>query len=91
MLMDNLVDLNIEVAIRNTNKEFKDVSFKKRITAERIRKIRYNDTHHSDMVLISFRILTNLIPPEHLVIPYENDKHYVGRVDTDSFFDRTIR
>ena len=59
-------------------------------TAERIRKIRYNDTHHQDMVLICFRILTNIIPPEHLLIPYNNDKHYRGRVDTDNFFDRII-
>lgn len=89
-LKENTVDLNVEVAIRNCNSDRVKIGSKKRITAERLGKIRYNDTNHTEMDLLGFRFVETTDFPKALDIPCSYDNTYRGTKKFDDILDKII-
>ena len=91
MLMDNVVDLNVEVAIRNCNSVNGKIGSKERIFAERLGKIKYNDTGHTDMVLLCFRFVNSTSTPKALDIPFDYEKEYVSSRVFENIWEKVLR
>jgi hypothetical protein len=87
MLIDNVVDLNVELAIRNCNASSEKAWEKGRISAIRLGKIKYNDYRHGNMALLGFRFTKTSVAPKALEIPFDYEKQYISNKRIENIFD----
>ena len=87
MLIDNVVDLNVELAIRNCNASSEKAWEKGRISAIRLGKIKYNDFRHGNMSLLGFRFIKTTVAPKALDIPFDYEKEYISSSKFENIFD----
>ena len=87
LLINNVVDLNVEVAIRNCNSLNEKIGIKGFITAERLGKTKYNDYGHTHMSLLGFRFLKSTVIPKPLKIPFDYEYEYISNKIIESGWD----
>ena len=87
MLIDNVVDLNVELAIRKCNASSEKAWEKERISAIRLGKIKYNDLRHGNMALLGFRFIKTTTAPKALDIPFDYEKKYISSSKIENIFD----
>jgi hypothetical protein len=90
MLKENTVDLNVEIAIRNCNSYRASQKIPERILIERLGKIRYNDTSHTEMDLLGFHFVETKYDPKNLKIPFKYDKIFKGTRIGDEIWEKFV-